>query len=122
MYFKSLENILMSASMTATLKYATTSYKKMWVIAKMIRWKDVTTASTLLEFLPKKWAKVMRKVVLSAVANATNNLDKDADKLYIDRVEVGRGPKLKRMRFVGRARIHGYVKHRSFVKVVLASK
>lgn len=112
----------MSANTTATLKYATTSYKKMWLIAKMIRGKKASDAAVLLEFLPKKWADILRKVLMSAIANATNNADKNADMLYVDRVEVGRGPKLKRMRFVWRARIHGYVKHRSFVKVILASK
>lgn len=42
--------------------------------------------------------------------------------MYVKAIEVGRGPKLKRMRFVARARIHGYVKHRSFVKVILDNK
>ncbi len=112
----------MNQSMTATLKYATISYKKMWVIAKLIRGKKATDVLDMLEFLPKKWADIVRKVVNSAVSNAVNNAWKNKDSLYIETVEVGRGPKLKRIRFVARARIHGYVKHRSFVKVVLVSK
>lgn len=108
--------------MTATLKYAMVSYKKMGLIAKMVRNKKADDALQFLSFLPKKGAKIMRKVVRSAVANAVNNAWEDQNSLYIERVEVGRGPKLKRMRFVGRARIHGYAKHRSFVKVVLSSK
>jgi ribosomal protein L22 len=46
----------------------------------------------------------------------------DREDLYVARVDVWRGPKLKRVRFVARARVHGYVKHRSFVRVVLNSK
>jgi ribosomal protein L22 len=41
--------------------------------------------------------------------------------LYIDRIDLWRGMKIKRMRFASRSRIHGYVKHRSFVRVVLDS-
>ena len=108
--------------MTAQLKYATTSYKKMGVIAKMVRGKKVQDALVFLQYLPKKGAKVMRKVVKSAMPHAVNNAGNKPEDLVIQAVEVGRGPKIKRIRFVGRARIHGYQKHRSCVKVVLATK
>lgn len=94
----------------------------MGVIAKMVRGKKVQDALVFLNHLPKKWAKIMRKVVKSAMSNAVNNAWQKSENLVIDRVEVGRGPKLKRIRFVGRARIHGYQKHRSCIKVVLAAK
>lgn len=112
----------MNSSMTAQLKYATTSYQKMWLIAKMVRGKRAEDALVFLEHLPKTWAKIMRKVVKSAVANAVNNAGEKSENLVVDRIEVGRWPKLKRMKFVWRARIHGYLRHRSCVKVVLAAK
>ena len=112
----------MNASMTATLKYATTSYKKMQIIAQMIRGKKAIDALDMLHFLPHKSGTVLEKLVKSAVANATNNAGKKPENLVIKTIEVGRWPKLKRVRFVARARVHGYVKHRSFVKVELAEK
>lgn len=107
-------------SLTATLKYATVSEEKINLIAKMIRGKSVQEALTMLEFLPKKAAKILRKLVHAAQANATHNLHMTSETpLRVKTVEVGRGPKIKRVRAVGRSRMHGYVKHRSFVRVVL---
>lgn len=109
-------------SMTAILKYALLSEKKLSLVAKMVRGKPVGQALVLLQYLPKKAAKILRKVVSSATANAKNNLNIDPKTLYIKAIEVGKGPSLKRVRPVGRSRMHGYKKHRSFVKVVLDVK
>ncbi|NOZ43826.1 MAG: 50S ribosomal protein L22 [bacterium] len=108
--------------MTATLKYGITSDKKMLLVAKMIQGKSVDEALKVLHFMPKKAAGLLYKVVHSAYANATNNAGLKGTDLYIKTINVGRGPKLKRYRFASRSRVHGYVKHRSFVRVVLQAK
>jgi large subunit ribosomal protein L22 len=64
----------------------------------MIQGKSVGEATLLLQYLPKKAAKIVLKVVKSAVANATNNLQINTKDLIIKRVDVGKGPKLKRVR------------------------
>lgn len=112
----------MNKSLTATLKYALTSYKKMQLVAKLVQGKNVDEALTILEHTPKASAKMLWKVIKSAQANAVNNAGQNAQTLYISHITVGRGPKLKRSRFVARSRIHGYVKHRAFVRVVLDNK
>jgi large subunit ribosomal protein L22 len=109
-------------SMTATLKYALTSDKKMVLLAKFVQGKKVDEALRMLEFTPKRAAKILHKVITSATANAVNNVKASKDGLFVETVFVGRGPKIKRMRFASRSRAHHYVKHRSFVKVVLNSK
>ena len=111
-----------NASFTATLKYALTSHKKMLLLAKLVQGKQVDEAIRILEFTPKKAAKVLAKVIKSARANATTNAKQDPESLYVQTIQVGQGPKIKRMRFASRARIHGYIKHRSYVKVILATK
>lgn len=105
--------------MTATLKYALLSEKKLSLVAKMVRGKSVAEASTLLRYLPKKAAGILLKVVTSAAANANNNLNIDKSSLFIKEIHVGKGPGLKRVRPVGRSRMHRYEKHRAFVKVIL---
>lgn len=105
----------------ASLSYAILSSDKMELIAKMVRWKSVKDAVVLLQFLPKKAAKLLLKVVLSAQANLTSKEWENADSV-IARVDVGRWPKIKRMRFTSRARVYGYTRHRSFVRVVLSVK
>jgi large subunit ribosomal protein L22 len=76
----------------------------------------------VLEHTQKSAAKMLWKVVKSAQANAITNAGKDATSLYIAHIHVGRGPKIKRMRFASRSKTHGYEKHRAFVKVILTAK
>ncbi len=112
----------MAENLTATLKYALVSDKKMNIIAKMVKWKKAEDALSFLNLLPKKAAKILHKVIKSAYSNATKNASNDAKKLYVEKIQVGRAPKLKRIRFVSRSRISHYVKYRSFVKVFLHVK
>jgi ribosomal protein L22 len=62
----------------------------------------------------------MYKVVKSAMHNAIHNEGADADKLVVSEVLIGRGPKIKRMRFASRSRMAAYVKHRSYVQVTVS--
>lgn len=95
------------------------SYKKMNLIAKLVRWKTAHDSLTLLQFTPKKWAWILYKAVKSAIANAVNNWKFDEQQLFVEHILVGRWPKLKRMKFASRSRMHQYVHHRSYVKVIL---
>ena len=104
----------MDNQVSATLKYALLSDKKMNLIA-------ATEALADLEFLPKKGARTLHKLIKSAVANASAKW-LPVDQLVIDRIEVWRWPKIKRIRFTSRSRISHYEKYRCYVKVVLAVK
>ena len=112
----------MSNQVTATLKYALLSDAKLNLIADLVRGKKVTEALDMLEFMPKKGARTLHKLIKSAAANAVNNNNLSLDVLYIERIEVWRGPKIKRVRFVSRSRISHYEKYRAYVKVVLNTK
>ena len=112
----------MSNQVTATLKYALLSDKKMNLIASLVRGKKVVKALDMLEFMPKKGARTLHKLIKSAAANAVNNNLLNLDDLFVERIEVGRGSKIKRVRFVSRSRISHYEKYRSYVKVVLNTK
>ncbi len=111
----------MSNTANATLKYALTSDKKLSLMAKFVKWKKAKEAMESLQFVPKRTAKILYKVIRSAVANATVAWLKIED-LWIDRIEIWRGPKLKRIRFVSRSRVNYIIKHRAFVKVILSDK
>ena len=108
--------------MSATLKYALVSHIKMELMAKMVRWKGVQEALDTLQFLPKKSARALYKVIKSAQDNAVKNANKDVKTLYIKTIDVWMAPKLKRIRFTSRSRVSRYAKYRSFVRVVLDSK
>jgi large subunit ribosomal protein L22 len=112
----------MEKNLTATLKYALLSDKKMAVVAKLVVGKKVKDALEVLKYMPKKGAHELIKVIKSASANATQNGSADPAKLVIQKIYVTRAPKLKRIRFVSRSRISHYVKYRCFVKVFLSVK
>jgi large subunit ribosomal protein L22 len=71
-------------------------YKARLVI-DTIRGKKVDEALNILNSLPKKAARIIKKVLLSAIANAENNYGMDPDKLYVVRAYVDEGPRLKRI-------------------------
>ena len=89
----------------AVAKYVRISPRKLRLIMDQIRGKKVEEALNILKFSPKKGARMLKKLVYSAVANAENNFDIDVDRLYIKRIYTDQGPTLKRYkaRALGRA-------------------
>jgi large subunit ribosomal protein L22 len=89
----------------ATAKYVRISPRKASDVARMIRGKKVAEAKAILSLSPRIAAKLVGKVLASAVANAENNHDLDADDLYVVQAYVDGGPTLKRFkpRAMGRA-------------------
>ena len=71
---------------TAKLKGARISAQKARLVADQVRGMAVERADELLNFSAKKGAHIVRKVLLSAVANAENNLGADIDELKVSRI------------------------------------
>lgn len=94
--------------------------KKLRLIANLVCNKDVSEAMEMLKFLPKKGAKLLYKVVHSAVANAETNFKQDAKTLYIKEINVNKAPTLKRSRPVSRGRSHPILKRNSNVILTVA--
>ncbi len=80
------------------------SPQKLNLVAGLIRGLDVEQALIQLAFSKKAVSKDVRKILLSAVANAENNHDLDVDSLYISEVLVGKGLVMKRFRCRARGR------------------
>ena len=81
----------------AVLRGARISAQKARLVADMVRGMPVGTASAVLEHTNKKAAHLVRKVLLSAVANAENNVGADVDELNVARIFVDEGAAMKRM-------------------------
>lgn len=92
-------------SVSATLKYARMSAQKVRLVADQIRNKSVATASNILSFSNKKAAKLVKKLLESAIANAENNNGLDVDLLKISKIFVDQAGGLKR--FMPRAKGRG---------------
>lgn len=95
------------------------SPQKARLIADLVRGKDVETAINTLRFMPKKGARILRKVIESAVANASQNDAIDVDTLYIKTLFVDGGPMLKRIRPRAQGRAARILKRSSHITVVL---
>ena len=90
---------------TAKLRYARISPQKCRLVVDTIRGKSATLAVNTLKFMPKKGAKIVLKVLDSAIANAYNNFNADVDDLKVTRIEVDPAPMFKR--FQARAKGRG---------------
>ena len=88
----------------------------------LIRGKRVSEAQAILSNINKKSARLIKKVLDSAIANAVNNNKADVNTLYVKEARVDAGPVLKRHFFDSRSRI-GHRNHRtSHIIVVVATK
>ena len=81
----------------ATLRGVRLSAQKGRLVADQIRGMPVGRALDLLAFSPKKGAKIIRKVLESAIANAEHNDGADVDELKVTTIYVDRAETLKRM-------------------------
>jgi len=88
---------------TAKLRGARISAQKVRLVADQVRGMPVEKAEQLLAFSTKKAARIVKKVLLSAIANAEHNDGADIDELSISTIMIDEGPTLKR----GRARAKG---------------
>lgn len=93
--------------MKAKLRFLRQSPQKVRLVADLIRGKGVLEAEQILHFTRKRAAYPLLKLLHSAVANGENNQDiRDIQRLYIKRIYVGDGPRLKRIQAVSRGRAH----------------
>ena len=92
------------------------------LIADMIRGKNAQEALTILNNVNNKSAKMTKKVLESAIANAVNNNGADAKELFVKEARVDAGPVMKRHFFDSRSHI-GHRNHRtSHIIVAVATK
>lgn len=84
---------------------ARVSAQKCRLVADQVRGMQVGNAISLLTFSTKKSAKIIQKVLVSAISNAIHNDGCDADELKIEAIQVDEGMSLKRIsaRAKGRA-------------------
>jgi large subunit ribosomal protein L22 len=103
----------------AVAKGTRISAQKARLVADVVRGMNVDKAITTLTFMPKKGAHIIRKVLDSAIANATQNDKIDVDNLYIKKIFIDGGPSLKRIMPRAQGRATGIIKRTSHITVIL---
>jgi large subunit ribosomal protein L22 len=89
----------------AHAKWVRISPRKVRLVAEHIRGRSVPEARTILAFTDRRAARVLDKVLSSAVANAEANHGLDGDDLIIEAAYVDEGPVIKRWRARARGRV-----------------
>jgi len=103
----------------AKLRGLRISPRKVRLVADLIRRKSVAQAANILKFASKRAAGPMAKLLDSAVANAKGN-DMKEPELFIQKITVDEGPKLKRWRARSMGRANTILKRTSHITIVLA--
>ena len=81
-----------------------TSPRKLNLLAQLIRGQKASDAVNQLTFSRRGIARDVKKVLMSAIANAENNHDLDVDRLVVSEATVGKSLVMKRFRARARGR------------------
>ena len=106
----------------ASLNYLRMAPRKVRLVTQLISGMGVDEAKNALRFLNKRASKPILKLLNSAIANARKNFSFDEKRiasLYIKKIVVDEGPKLKRWMPVSRGTSHQIQKKTSHINLVL---
>ena len=106
----------------AIAKYVRISPLKVNFICKEIRGKQVDEALNMLRFTPKKGARLLEKVLRSAVANAENNHNLNRDNLYVTEAFANDAPTMKRWRPKAKGSAYPILKRTSHIGVTVTER
>src|SRR4030065_1122596 len=106
----------------AKLKFIRVTPRKAQLVADLIRGKGSEEALNILTFTKKAAAKILIKLLKSAIANATQKKNIDVDRLYIKKIAVDEGPTMKRFQPGALGRPTTIRQRTSHIDIVLDAK
>lgn len=104
---------------SAKLSFVRVAPRKARLVADQIRGQAVGRALEVLTFSPKKAARIIQKVLESAIANAEHNEGADIDELKVANILVTDGPTHRRFRARAKGRAMKILKRTSHITVVV---
>lgn len=107
---------------TAKTRFVRISAQKARLVADMIRGRKVGDALNVLDYTPKKAARIIAKTLRSAVANAEDQQNVDVDDLYVKRAFVDEGPTQRRILPRAHGRATRILKRSSHITVIVDEK
>jgi large subunit ribosomal protein L22 len=99
-----------------------TSPRKLNLVAQLIRGLKAEQALNQLTFNRRRVAREIKKVLMSAIANAENNHDLDVDRLVVAEASVGKSLVMKRFRARARGRVGRIEKPFSRLRIVVEER
>ncbi|MDR0679270.1 MAG: 50S ribosomal protein L22 [Puniceicoccales bacterium] len=110
------------------MKYKATAFTvrvsppKLRQVARVLRGRSARDGRDLLRFIPRKPARMIEKVLRSAIANAENNANVAEEHLLIDSVIIEEGVTMKRHIPAAKGSAHPIRKRTSHIRVILADR
>lgn len=112
----------MATEVAARLRGAKISAQKVRLVADQIRGLQVEQALNLLSFSSKKAARIIKKVLESAIANAENNDGADVDELIVSTAFVDEGMSMKRIRPRAKGSANRILKRTSHITIKVSER
>ena len=106
----------------ASTRFVRISAQKARLVADLIRGRPVGEALNVLDYTPKKAARILAKTLRSAVANAEDQQNVDVDDLYVKRAYVDEGPTQRRVLPRAHGRAPRILKRSSHLTVIVDEK
>lgn len=103
----------------AKLSFARISTTKAKYVLDAVRGKDVKAAKAILAYTPRNGARIIGKLLDSAIANAENNNGMDVENLYVEECFADKGPTMKRIRPRAQGRAYRIEKRTSHITIIL---
>lgn len=107
---------------TTKLKHLRIAPRKVRLVTDLIRGKTVEESLNILSFVPKKSASPLFKMLKTAISNAKNDFKLDEKNLYIAKILVDEGQKIKRMMPGARGHADEIQKKTSHITIVLEER
>lgn len=96
--------------------------RKARLVVDLVRGKNVQDAKNMLQFTVNKTSAPVLKLLNSAVAGAVNDLKLEESNLYISKITVDEGPKMKRSFPMSRGRAYPIMKRSCHIALTLTEK
>ena len=106
----------------SSVKYARISPSKVQIVIDLIRGKSLADAMNILHNTNKKASALVLPILKSAAANAENNHQMDASKLYVHEIYANKGITMKRFQPRAKGSAYPILKRTSHITVKLAEK
>jgi large subunit ribosomal protein L22 len=116
------ERALDDSQAMAMARLLRTSPRKLNLVAQLIRGLRAEQALNQLTFNRRRVSREVKKVLMSAIANAENNHDLDVDRLVVAEASVGKSLVLKRFRARARGRVGRIEKPFSRLRIVVEER
>ena len=95
------------------------SPQKVRLVTDQIKKISPQRSLSILNHVPQKAAKPLKKLIASVIANAQNNNGLDAASLTFKEINVTKGQVFKRFRAVSRGRAHSILRRTSNIKIIV---